>query len=111
MSIVLSRRLTLEERAEVPDGAGGFASAWTALGTHWAHVEAMTGRHEAGEGYPRSRVPYRITLRSAAQASPSRPRAGQRFREGDRLFLIRAVADKSSDARYLICFAEEEVAA
>ena len=107
----LSRKLILEARGAVGDGAGGRSGDWLALGTHWAQVEARIGRYETGDGYPRARVPYKVTIRSMPQDAPSRPRAGQRFVEGSRVFLIKAVADEASDARYLICYADEEVAA
>ena len=52
---------------------------------------------------------FRITIRAVPPTSPSRPEAGQRFREGTRVFLIRAVAD-AKDARHLICYVDEETA-
>ena len=111
MTVRLSRKLTLEERLGGDDGAGGQVGGWTPLGVHWGHVEARTGRYERGEGYPRSRVPYRITVRAVAPDAPSRPKPGQRFREGDRLFRIRSVADDGDRLRFLVCLADEEVAA
>ncbi len=111
MSFQLSRKLTLEERQGGGDGSGGQVGGWTALGVHWGHVEARTGRYERGEGYPRARVPYRITVRAVAPDAPSRPKPGQRFREGDRIFRIRSVADEGARLRYLICYVDEEVAA
>ena len=56
-----------------------------------------------------SAVPYRVTVRGAPVGSPSRPKAGQRFREGTRLFLIQAVTERDQFGRYLTCFAREEV--
>ncbi|MEM9969553.1 MAG: head-tail adaptor protein [Pseudomonadota bacterium] len=111
MSMQMSRKLTLEERLGGSDGAGGKLGGWTALGVHWGHVEARTGRFETGEGYPRSRVPYRIIIRAVAPDAPSRPKAGQRFREGNRIYRIRSVADQGERLRYLVCLADEEVAA
>ncbi len=110
MSIRLARKLELQERSGASDGAGGATRSWSTLGTHWAHIEARTGRYERGEGYPRARVPYKITIRAVAPSAVSRPKPGQRFLEGTRVFKIRAVADEDSDARYLVCFADEEVA-
>jgi hypothetical protein len=55
-------------------------------------------------------VPYRITVRAAPYGAPSRPAAGQRFREGTRIFQINAVAEQGVDALFLTCFAEEETA-
>jgi len=107
----LSRKLVLEARGSTGDGAGGRTGGWQVLGTHWAQVEARLGRYETGDGYPRARVPYKVTLRAMPQDAPSRPQAGQRFVEGSRVYLIKVVADEANDARYLICHADEEVAA
>lgn len=107
----LTRKLVLEARGGGGDGAGGRSGGWQALGTHWAQVEARIGRYETGDGYPRARVPYKVTIRAMPQDAPSRPVAGQRFVEGTRAYLIKAVADEATDARYLICYADEEVAA
>lgn len=105
----LGRKLVLEARVRNGDGAGGFSGGWVALGTHWGAVEPATGRLERGEEAARSRVSYRITVRAVPPTSPSRPKPGQRFRDGTRLFDIRAVRD-SSDLRFLECFVDEEVA-
>lgn len=106
----LNRRLFLEARVRVGDGAGGFAGGWTVQGVHWGAVEALAGRLERGEEYGRSRVQYRVTVRAVPPTSVSRPKAGQRFRDGARVFDIRAVRD-STDARFLECIVDEEAAA
>lgn len=105
----LNRKLVLEARTRNADGSGGFTGGWVVLGTHWGALESVSGRLERGEELARSRVQYRITLRAVPPTSVSRPRAGQRFREGARLFDIRAVRD-SSDARFLTCIVDEEEA-
>ncbi len=109
MSIALNRKLVLEEAARAADGAGGFTEVWTAIGTLWANVKAGSGRERFGEAVTVSTVPYRIVVRGAAEGTPSRPRPDQRFREGARVFRILAVAEYDQDARYLTCFAREEV--
>ena len=53
---------------------------------------------------------YRIVVRAAPMGSDARPRPDQRFREGARVFAIRAVAEEDAAGRYLVCFADEEVA-
>lgn len=105
----LSRALVLEGVVRAPDGAGGFTEAWTALGTLWAEVRPWTGRDRLGEERMLSAVPYRVTVRGAPVGALSRPKAGQRFREGTRLFLIQAVTERDPDGRYLTCFSREEV--
>ena len=105
----LSRKLDLETRVRGADGAGGYVGGWTVLGTHWGAVEPSTGRLERGDGLARSRGAYRITVRAVPPTSVARPVAGQRFREGSRVYDIRAVVE-GTDARHLICYADEEVA-
>ena len=106
----LSRKLELQNQTRTEDGAGGFVTAWSTLGTHWAAVEPGRGRLETGEGYVRTKASYSITIRSVPPLSVARPKAGQRFLEGDRVYLIRAVAE-AADARHLTCYADEEAAA
>jgi head-tail adaptor len=106
---VLTRRLVLEAPQRIADGAGGYSEAWVPLGQLWAEVKAGTGRERSGELVTVSTVPYRITVRAAPIGAPSRPRPEQRFREGERLFRILAVAERDAGARYLTCFAHEEV--
>ena len=105
----LSRKLVLEARTRAGDGAGGFTTAWVPLGTHWGAVDPARGRLERGEGDARSQGAYRVTIRAVPPNSPARPNAGQRFRDGTRVFDIRAVVD-ASDARFLIAYVDEEVA-
>ena len=105
----LNRALVLESGVRSPDGAGGYTTVWTALGTLWAEVLAGSGSDALGEERMLSAVPYRVTVRAAPALSPSRPKAGQRFREGTRLFLIQAVTERDPDGRYLTCFVREEV--
>ena len=107
----LNRRLTLEAAQRLDDGAGGYRETWVALGEHWAEVTARTGRERAEAGLAISAVSYKIVVRSAPYGSPARPMPDQRFREGSRLFVIQAVAERDPDGRYLSCFADEEVAA
>ena len=105
----LNRALVLEAVVRTPDGAGGFTEAWAALGTLWAEVLPGSGNDALGEERMLSAVPYRVTVRGTAFGSPSRPVAGQRFREGTRIFQVQAVTERDPDGRYLTCFAREEV--
>ncbi|MDF1716420.1 MAG: phage head closure protein [Antarcticimicrobium sp.] len=108
---VLSRRLVLEAPVRVPDGAGGAIESWTSLGTLWAEVRPRSGRERAQAGEPVSTMGYRIVVRGAPAGSAQRPAPEQRFRDGARLYLIRAVAEHDPAGRFLTCFADEEVAA
>lgn len=109
-AVHLNRKLVLEDAQRVADGAGGFVEAWLPVGELWAHVKAGSGRERFGSGITRSQVPYRIVVRGAPYGAPSRPKPEQRFREGARVFRILGVAEYDRAARYLTCFATEEVA-
>jgi SPP1 family predicted phage head-tail adaptor len=111
MSLVLNRRLVLEEPVRVADGAGGFTQTWIAKGTLWAAVKPGTGRERFGAAASLSSIPYRIVVRGAAHGAPSRPRADQRFREGARVYSILGVSEYDADTRYLTCYSIEETSA
>ncbi|WP_120632835.1 phage head closure protein [Ruegeria sp. EL01] len=107
----LNRKLVLEAPVRVADGAGGYTETWAGQGTLWAEVTARNGAERQIAGVPVSRVGYRIVVRGAPEGSSMRPAPDQRFREGDRRFVIRAVAERDPRGQFLTCFADEEVAA
>lgn len=102
----LNRRLTLEDPLRVSDGLGGFSTTWQPQGDLWAEVALRSGRETAGL----SQTQLTIRLRAAPQGSSLRPRADQRFREGERIYHIDAVHESDASRRYLTCRAHEEVA-
>lgn len=104
----LTRKLTLQASASVPDGAGGFSTSWTTLGTLWAEVKPGSGRDVAGIEVSLSAVNYVITLRAVRAGSAQRPVAGQHLVEGTRRFEILAVTDVGDEGRYVRCYAREE---
>jgi SPP1 family predicted phage head-tail adaptor len=106
----LNRKFVLEKQTQIPDGAGGFVEQWDTLGTLWADLSARTGRDRSEQGAPVSHVGYRIMVRSAPAGNLARPVPGQRLRDGERIYAIRAVAEEDPEGRYLTCFADEEVA-
>lgn len=108
----LCRLLSLETPTMASDGAGGFDKSWNELGTVWADVKVRSGGAHVNAGGVRvSRLSYEITVRSAPVGSAQRPSPDQRFREGARFFVIKAVAERDPLGRFLTCFAEEEIAA
>jgi head-tail adaptor len=102
--------LVLEAPQTLPDGMGGRHDRWTELGTLFADVRARTGRERTFAAGALSDTGYRITVRGAPVSSPQRPVPGQRFRDGTRRFRIEAVTEADAIGRYLICYANEEVA-
>lgn len=107
----LNRRLVLEAPVTAADGAGGFTGGWAALGTVWAEMRAGRGDTGDAAGMPVAAMAYRVVLRAQPPGSAARPHPGQRFRDGARVFAIRAVAEADPAGRFLICFVQEEVAA
>lgn len=108
--VQLSHKLVLEHPVQADDGAGGYTRNWAPLGTVWADLRIGTGRATGGQEVALSRITYRITVRGAAQGAPSRPKPGQRFRDGTRVFAINAVTEVVPGGAYLVCYAQEEVA-
>ncbi|RME13816.1 MAG: head-tail adaptor protein [Alphaproteobacteria bacterium] len=109
MRPVLNRKMLLEAPVRVADGAGGFVTTWQVRGELWAELRPGTGREKAAELMTVATVPYRIIVRAAPPGAPSRPEPEQRFRSGSRIFRILAVTEADPGARYLVCFAQEEV--
>lgn len=107
----LNRRLTLETPQYVPDAAGGFVTVWNPLGTVWAELRPRAGREQEQGGAPVSRVSYRITVRATPPGSLQRPEAKARYRDGSRVFVIRAVTELDQQGLYLTCFTDEEAVA
>lgn len=107
----LNRPLVLEEAVRTTDGSGGARLTWQEIGRLWAEVSPGTGVERAGEFVRLASVPFRIVVRAAPQGSAQRPRPEQRFRDGDRIFRILAVAEHDVGQHYLVCFAREEVVA
>lgn len=110
MAVRLNRRLVLEERIRQPDGAGGFTGGWAVLGTIWGEITSRAGRDRGDEGVRTFELRQRIVVRGAAPGAPSRPRVGQRLREGDRAYSILSVEAFDPAGHFLKLTTREEVA-
>jgi len=104
----LNRKLRLEVPYRTRDDAGGYETTWAVEGMLWASVVPGTGSEAEVAGLSISTVPFKITVRAAPVGSPSRPVAGQRLRDGERVFRVLAVTEADASARYLLCIAREE---
>lgn len=103
----LTRRLTLEARVDAPDGGGGVAQSWVALGAHWAEMRPSAAVERTFGGVEASLVTHRVTLRWAPFGAASRPVAHQRFREGDRVFDILGVTEADTRNAWLTAWVRE----
>ncbi len=106
-----TRKLILETAVRVPDASGGYGESWVAAGTLWADIRPGPGRREDDEFVAWAAVPLRVHVRGAPVGAPSRPAAGQRFREGTRLYAILAVTEADPRGAWLVCHCREEVPA
>jgi len=98
----LRRRLLLETPVETPDGAGGQFRSFETIAAVWAQVEWLSGNERWRGERPEQAVSHRITLRWRDGVD-----AGQRLRDGEQVFDIRAVADPDGARRRLVCLVEE----
>ena len=99
----LRTRLVLEKPTRAPDGAGGASMTWIVGPTIAADIVPLKAEERPrGEGIV-DMVLTKIVMRHRGDVAP-----GDRFRLGERLFLILAVSDPDTDGRFLVCLADEE---
>ncbi|MCZ8042544.1 MAG: phage head closure protein [Beijerinckiaceae bacterium] len=98
----LRRRLLLEAVVTTPDGLGGTTQVYETVAAVWAQLEWIAGGERWRRGRPEQVATHRVTLRWRAGVD-----AGQRLRDGDRLFDIRAVADPDGGRHRLVCLVQE----
>lgn len=98
----MRRRLVLEAPVSTPDGLGGVTQSFEAAAAAWAQIEWLSGGERWRIGRPEQFGTHRITLRWRAGVD-----AGQRLRDGTRIFDIRAVVDPDGSRRRLVCLCEE----
>ena len=97
----LRHRVTLEQPLRTPDGGGGAAVAWEAVAELWAAIRPIGGDERLEADQVAGRITHTIWIRRRSGVDPS-----MRFRQGTRLFDIRAVLD-TEDRTRLRCLCEE----
>jgi head-tail adaptor len=109
-NVNLNRFLSLDSLSNTPDGAGGFTDVWAEVGKVWAEITVRGAGLRETSLNDVSQARFKATVRSAPVGASNRPRVGQRFREGNRLFQIDAVTEFDNAGLYLTCWLREEVA-
>ncbi len=99
----LSMRLTLEKPVEQPDGQGGHAVSYQAVGIVHARLEPVSAGEEISGATARTITTFRAYLRYRADIA-----AGMRATRPGRIFMIRAVIRSGARGCYLIATLEEE---
>ena len=92
----LKRRLTLQQEADTPDGAGGYRKSWSDVADLWAEIIPVIGssgtigrggRKYFFGGQVQSEITHRIVLRYRNAITPA-----MRLMYEDRIFSIRSWA-------------------
>ena len=99
----LNQRLILEAPLRLPDGGGGVSIQWQEVGRLWAEIRPRSGRERLRGTRETAEVGHTILIRSAPVESVRRPSPECRFRQGPRIFAIRAVVPLDGTGTYLRC--------
>lgn len=99
---LLRHRLTIEAPQRVADGAGGFVETWQAVADVWASIRPRGGGENLAGDRPSGHVTHEIWVRRRDIVTPR-----VRFRQGTRIFEIRAVLDVDERRRRFRCLCKE----
>lgn len=98
----LTARLVLERPEPVEDGHGGAVTGFVEVARVWALIEPRSfAEEEKGPGLVAT-VTHHVTVRARGDLS-----AGQRFRNGARLFEILALRDPDESGRFQLALCRE----
>lgn len=100
----LTARLDLETPLPVSDGQGGASMSWTITASLWARIEPVSFVIGEAASAETASISHRIWVPFRNGIA-----AGQRFRKGTRLFVIKVVRDPDETRRYLVCQCAETV--
>jgi SPP1 family predicted phage head-tail adaptor len=101
----LDRRVTIEQAALSPDGAGGGVVTWSELATVWGRLQPVAGREHWQAMQLQGAASQRVTIRRRTDVT-----AAMRARIDNRVFNIRAVLNGGAREPYSELFCEEGVA-
>lgn len=101
----MKQRITLQQEAQMADGAGGYAVSWTDVATVWAEVDPVNGREVRFARRLEARLTHVISLRYRGDISPA-----MRVSYDGRLFNIRAIVNLDEGDRITKLYCEEGVA-
>ena len=99
----LRHGLVLEAASRFGDDAGSATVSWTPVAIIWAAMRPASGREVIDADGVSARVTHDIHIRWRADVT-----AAMRFRDGARVYLIRAVRDVDDRRRRLACSVEEQ---
>lgn len=103
----LRKQLIVQAEQQTPDGAGGYALAWTTLASVWANISPLTGRELYTAGHQESRVTHKVTMRWRKDLAIT---PDMRLLYNERVLNIRAVINEGERNQYAILLVEEGAA-
>ncbi|MDR3425292.1 MAG: phage head closure protein [Alphaproteobacteria bacterium] len=103
----LRKQIALQAEQQTPDGAGGYALAWTTLATVWADISPATGREVYTAGHLEGRVTHKVTIRWRSDITIT---TDMRLLYNARTFNIRAVMNQDEANQYATLLVEEGTA-
>jgi SPP1 family predicted phage head-tail adaptor len=98
----LRTRLTLQQASRTGDGGGGADISWQTLDEVWAAVRVTGGGEGLAADGVSGRLTHEIVLRYRADVTPA-----MRFRDGARVYDIRAAFDPEGCRHWLKCLTQE----
>lgn len=99
----MTARLDLETPQTVPDGQGGATVSFDVVASLWARIEPVSFLVTEEAASERGTISHRIWVKFREDIT-----AGQRFRKGTRVFVVKLARDPDETRRYLVCQCEEE---
>jgi SPP1 family predicted phage head-tail adaptor len=82
----LRHRITIEQKAKVSDGAGGYTESWVPFVTIWASVDPVSGKEYYEAQQMQSSVSHKIRIRYKSGVLPS-----MRVNFKERIFAVESV--------------------
>jgi SPP1 family predicted phage head-tail adaptor len=100
----LRKQIVVQQEQQTPDGAGGYALAWTTLATVWADIAPVSGKEVFASGHLEGRVTHKVTLRWRADINIT---SDMRIVYSSRAFNILAVLNGDERNRFAEILVEE----
>ena len=101
----LDKRITLQAKTRVPDGAAGFTETWTDLGTIWAAIWPASANEMTQANSTTMVISHRIRIRYRSVLRPS-----WRVKFGAQYFSIVGITSPNEGREWIDILAKEATA-
>ena len=99
---LLRHRLTIEDRVDIANNAGGVVRQWRPRFQIWGAIETIDAAQYWEAAQTGQRLTHRVTIRFRNDIDTT-----QRFKKDQSIFDIRGIRDPDGRKRRLICLCEE----